>query len=207
MTGAVTVEVEDVVYFSSDVAQLGRAYAQGRCESAVGKVSPSDLCLKNGVGVVIHPRGTRVELMPSLGGNAVITAMQRRKPDSVISQATLPSEAITRCSFLPAPIGHRMIYALLVFSGALLCNCIPHLAAGLQGVPFPTPFAKPRGIGKSSPFMNFAWGASNLIAGIIIILTRLTLQDPVLGFLALTAGFLAAGAYVSLHFSKVRCDG
>jgi len=42
-----------------------------------------------------------------------------------------------------------MSYAVIFFAGAFLCNCIPHLCAGLQGMPFPTPFAKPRGIGKS----------------------------------------------------------
>ncbi len=145
--------------------------------------------------------------MLNLGGHAVVTAMHRRNPDIVISRATLASEATTRCSFLPASIGRRMTYALLVFAGTLLCNCIPHLAAGLQGVSFPTPFAKPRGIGKSSPLMNFVWGAFNLIVGTVITSRCLTLQGPGLGFLALMTGFLAAGAYVSLHFSKVRRDG
>jgi hypothetical protein len=42
-----------------------------------------------------------------------------------------------------------MIYLALFFAGAFLCNAIPHLAAGTMGMPFPTPFARPRGIGNS----------------------------------------------------------
>jgi len=61
-----------------------------------------------------------------------------------------------------------MNYVAVFFAGAILCNCIPHLTAGLQGVPFPTPFARPRGVGTSSPFANFLWGAFNLGAGLAI---------------------------------------
>ncbi len=53
-----------------------------------------------------------------------------------------------------------------VLTGALLCNSLPHLAAGLRGEPFPTPFARPRGIGPSSPLVNFYWGALNLLLGV-----------------------------------------
>lgn len=45
-------------------------------------------------------------------------------------------------------------------AGLFLCNCLPHLAAGLQGQPFPSPFSKPRGVGNSSPLVNVLWGCS-----------------------------------------------
>ena len=51
-----------------------------------------------------------------------------------------------------------MHYVAAFFAGAFLCNCIPHLDCGLRGAPFPTPFAKPRGIGDSSPLINVLWG-------------------------------------------------
>ena len=44
------------------------------------------------------------------------------------------------------------------FAGAFLCNAIPHLASGLKGETFPTPFATPRGVGNSSAMLNFFWG-------------------------------------------------
>src|SRR5947209_18959266 len=56
-------------------------------------------------------------------------------------------------------------YVADFFAGVLLCNCIPHLACGLRGEPFPTPFAKPRGIGHSSSLLNFLWGSLNLFVG------------------------------------------
>lgn len=98
-----------------------------------------------------------------------------------------------------------MTYALLVFAGALLCNCIPHLAAGLRGEAFPTPFATPPGKGLSPPLVNFVWGTANLLIGIAL-LPRLADVDPQLGRFALLAGFLAIGIYTSLHFGRVRAS-
>jgi hypothetical protein len=97
-----------------------------------------------------------------------------------------------------------MNYIALFFAGAFLCNCIPHLCAGLQGAPFPTPFAKPRGIGNSSPFVNFLWGAFNLCVGLAILSYCRIVAGPNLDCLAFAAGALATGTYLSHHFGKVR---
>ncbi len=97
-----------------------------------------------------------------------------------------------------------MIPVALFFAGALLCNSIPHLISGLCGTPFPTPFAKPRGIGESSPLVNFLWGSVNLLAGIALLAAHPVAigLDPDFG--ALLAGFLALGSAMSVHFGKVR---
>lgn len=100
-----------------------------------------------------------------------------------------------------------MTYFLLFFAGALLCNCIPHLVAGLQGQLFPTPFAKPSGVGSSPPLVNFAWGSANLLLGLFIVSGRLPFADQVPDSLALVLGFLAIGAYLSWHFGRVRSAG
>ena len=97
----------------------------------------------------------------------------------------------------------------LFFAGAFICNCIPHLACGLQGAPFPTPFASPRGIGHSSPLVNFLWGFANFLAGAFLLSRhRIAFEfDPSLTTLSLMApyvGALAMGAYLSLHFGKVQ---
>ena len=97
-----------------------------------------------------------------------------------------------------------MTYLLLFLAGALLCNFIPHLVAALQGMEFPTPFARPRGVGSSPPLVNFAWGSANLLLGVLIVSGRLPFDDPVPDGLALALGFLAVGAYLSFHFGKVR---
>jgi hypothetical protein len=92
----------------------------------------------------------------------------------------------------------------MFFAGVLLCNCIPHLACGLQGAPFPTPFARPSGIGESSPLVNFLWGAFNVFLGITILAINPVVIGPHAGFAALVVGSLVAGTYMSLHFAKVR---
>jgi hypothetical protein len=94
---------------------------------------------------------------------------------------------------------------LLVLAGALLCNAIPHLTSGLRGEPFPTPFAKPHGVGLSPPVTNMLWGTADLFAGIAILIShpaRLALPD----WAALAIGFLALGLFAARHFGKVRQD-
>jgi hypothetical protein len=89
------------------------------------------------------------------------------------------------------------------FAGAFLCNCIPHLVAGLQGAAFPTPFATPRGVGNSSPLVNFLWGSSNLAAGVALLSTRPVRFELEVPLLVFAAGFLGLGVYLAVHFSKV----
>ncbi len=52
-----------------------------------------------------------------------------------------------------------------VVAAALITNSLPHLAHGLGGYAFPTPFAKPPAVGLSRPETNVAWGALNLGVG------------------------------------------
>ena len=95
-----------------------------------------------------------------------------------------------------------MNYVLTLFAGAFLCNCIPHLSSGLRGAPFPTPFAKPRGVGNSPPFLNFLWGSFNLFIGIYLLSIYPVVIGPNPTCFALVAGALTTGAYLSLHFGK-----
>jgi hypothetical protein len=99
-----------------------------------------------------------------------------------------------------------MNYIASFFAGVFLCNCIPHLACGLRGEIFPTPFARPRGKGPSSPLVNFLWGAFNLLVGLVLLSIHPVAVDFDPGFIALAAGALATGVYLSLHFGKVRQD-
>lgn len=97
-----------------------------------------------------------------------------------------------------------MTEIVLFLVGALLCNAIPHLAAGLRGEPFPTPFAKPSGVGLSSPLLNFVWGSFNLAVGLILLSRHPVpeLFSEEAGLVA--AGFLLLGAAMSYRFGKVR---
>lgn len=97
-----------------------------------------------------------------------------------------------------------MTYLMLLLAGALLCNCVPHLVSGVQGARFPTPFARPPGVGESSPLLNFIWGASNLLVGLFIVWRQLSIVGPNLQIAALVVGFLASGIFLAIHFAKVR---
>ena len=97
-----------------------------------------------------------------------------------------------------------MAYVMILLAGALLCNCIPHLSCGLSGTAFPTPFARPRGVGNSPPLINFLWGTSNLFVAIVITTRRFASIETIPGLATLAAGFLLTGLYLSMHFGKVR---
>ena len=100
-----------------------------------------------------------------------------------------------------------MLYLMMFLGGALLCNAVPHLTSGLRGERFYTPWAKPRGIGMSSPLENFLWGAANLLVAVIL-LTRTAEHNVPHGLLAAAAGFGLAGAGLSIVFGgRVRPSG
>lgn len=92
----------------------------------------------------------------------------------------------------------------LFFAGAFLCNCIPHLASGLRGEPFPTPFATPSGVGLSSPLLNVLWGFANAVAGGVLLGRNVDALAGVTGWAIVAAGGLAIGAWTAIHFGKVR---
>jgi hypothetical protein len=99
-----------------------------------------------------------------------------------------------------------VLIILAFLAGLLICNAVPHLSAGLRGEAFPTPFATPRGIGRSSPLVNAVWGWFNLFLGLAI-LPRLVLVSPVMPlfntvWLSFALGFLLAAIYLAVHFGR-----
>ena len=60
---------------------------------------------------------------------------------------------------------HWYCYLLDFLGGAFLANGVPHFVQGTSGNPFQSPFAKPPGVGESSPLSNVLWGFGNLLAG------------------------------------------
>lgn len=101
-----------------------------------------------------------------------------------------------------------LIYLAHFFGGAFLVNAVPHFVQGLSGAPFQTPFAKPRGVGESSPLANVIWGAFNfaVAAGLLYYLRPLDL-NAASDMAAAILGGAAIGAYLALHFGKVRAGG
>ena len=97
-----------------------------------------------------------------------------------------------------------MTLFLLFVAGALLCNCIPHLANGVSGRAFPTPFAHPPGVGQSRPVVNVAWGSANLVLGVLLVWRRAEVASEGPGLAAIGVGFVLAGLALGWHFGRVR---
>ncbi|HEX7816143.1 hypothetical protein [Dyella sp.] len=97
-----------------------------------------------------------------------------------------------------------MDYVAALFVGAFLCNALPHLAAGLMGHGFPTPFAKPHGVGFSSPAVNFVWGWANAVAGLLLIERGHIVIGLNAHFAAALLGALLLGTPMAIHFGKVQ---
>jgi hypothetical protein len=89
------------------------------------------------------------------------------------------------------------------FGGAFLCNAIPHLASGLTGRPFQSPFAKPRGEGLSSSTVNVLWGTFNLAVayGLICRVGDFDLHG-IAHVVAVGLGFLLLGLFCGRHFGR-----
>jgi hypothetical protein len=96
-------------------------------------------------------------------------------------------------------------YLLEFLSGAFLANGVPHFVQGVSGNPFQSPFAKPPGVGESSPLSNVLWGFFNFVAGALLLHFFWPVGDAAwTGWIALGAGALLLSVQVSIHFGAVR---
>jgi hypothetical protein len=96
-------------------------------------------------------------------------------------------------------------YLLEFLSGVFLANGVPHFVHGISGQPFQSPFAKPPGVGESSPLSNVLWGFGNLVAGALLLHFFWPTGEVVWGgWIAVSAGALSISIQLSLHFGKVR---
>ena len=96
-------------------------------------------------------------------------------------------------------------YLLEFLSGALLANGVPHFVQGVSGNPFQSPFAKPPGVGESSPLSNVLWGFANLVAGALLLHFFWPAGElAAAGWCAVGAGTLLLAVQASVHFGKVR---
>ena len=90
-------------------------------------------------------------------------------------------------------------------AGVVLANGVPHFVNGISGRPFQSPFAKPPGVGESSPVINVIWGMINFVIGYGLLrgVGAFSFSDTAaMGAAAL--GALLAGAWLAWHFGRVR---
>lgn len=98
-----------------------------------------------------------------------------------------------------------MLYLVHFFAGVFLVNGVPHFVHGISGQPFQSPFARPPGVGESSPVVNVLWGSFNFLVGYALL-------KSVDGFdfalnadtLLMVTGALSTALTLSWHFHRVR---
>jgi hypothetical protein len=92
-------------------------------------------------------------------------------------------------------------YIACFFAGMFLANVVPHFVHGISGNRFPTPFARPRGKGLSSPTVNVAWALFNLVIGYMLFrLGKLTSGDQ-LALVIFLAGIAVISSILSVRFA------
>ena len=62
-----------------------------------------------------------------------------------------------------------MSYVAYILSAFFFVNGIPHFVQGVSGHRFQSPFAKPPGVGESSPLINVLWGNFNFFLGCLLL--------------------------------------
>jgi hypothetical protein len=93
-------------------------------------------------------------------------------------------------------------YIASFFAGMFLANAIPHYVQGVSGNGFPTPFAKPRGKGLSSPTVNVLWGLFNVVVGYRLFLVGKVSSGDTMALALFSAGVLAISVMLSMNFAK-----
>ncbi len=95
------------------------------------------------------------------------------------------------------------LYISHFFGGAFLANAIPHFVSGMMGMPFQSPFAKPRGEGLSSSTVNVVWGFFNFVIAYVLLCRTADLDWRNLGDVAVFgAGALAMALFAARHFGR-----
>jgi len=91
------------------------------------------------------------------------------------------------------------------FDGVFLANGVPHFVSGISGRPFQSPFAKPPGVGESSPVVNVVWGLINFVIGYGLLrgVGAFSFSDTT-AMAAVLLGVLGAGLGLAWHFGRVR---
>ena len=93
----------------------------------------------------------------------------------------------------------------LFFGGSCLINAVPHLVSGVTGRPFPTIFAKPIGVGLSSPVINLIWGSANLFFAYMLLcrFAEFEIQNPI-DATSVGIGALVMGLGLARHFGHLE---
>ncbi len=89
------------------------------------------------------------------------------------------------------------------FGGLFTANLVPHFVAGIMGMPFQTPFAKPPGRGLSSATVNVVWGFTNGVFAYLLLVRAGQFDPRAAGCIVPFAlGVLFIGVLMARHFGQ-----
>ena len=91
-------------------------------------------------------------------------------------------------------------YLAALGAGFFLTNVMPHMANGISGREFPSPFADPPGVGMSSPTINVVWALINLFLGYVLLRVSRVKFDDSLGMLVLFVGIAICALMCAMSF-------
>ncbi len=90
-----------------------------------------------------------------------------------------------------------------LFAGAFAANAMPHLAAGVMGRAFQSPFAQPPGKGLSSSTVNVVWGFVNAVVAYLLLARVGSFEWRATSHvIAFGLGFLIASVGSARHFGR-----
>ncbi len=96
------------------------------------------------------------------------------------------------------------MYLARFLGGAFVANAVPHFVSGVQGRPFPSPFASPPGKGLSSPMVNVVWGSANAAVGYYLLYgVRPAAQLSAMEVVAAAVGWFLLSIMLAQHFGDV----
>ena len=96
-----------------------------------------------------------------------------------------------------------MEYLAHMIGAAFWVNGVPHFTQGVSGHRFQSPFAKPPGVGLSSPVTNVVWGSLNFLVGYLLLFQvgEFVMGANLDAILTVASGFLSACA-IARYFSR-----
>lgn len=93
------------------------------------------------------------------------------------------------------------------FGGVFLANFFPHFIAGVSGVRFYTPFARPAFRGLSSPVVNVLYALLNLALAYALLVVVGSAELRRLPHVAVSAaGFGLAAVFIARSVTKLRAS-
>ena len=93
-------------------------------------------------------------------------------------------------------------YFSAFWAGMFVANFVPHYVHGVGGNKFPTPWAKPGGIGLSSSMVNMLWGLFNLLAGCLLLWMGNVHFGNIWSLATVFIGFTCMSLFAANHFQR-----